>query len=170
VRSTILSLFEKYLRFLLVGLSGVGVNLGVFVLAEGHLGTSATAALLSSMVAFAVAVNWNFAWNYLWTFRRDRHRGVAVHLGAFVLFSLLGLAINELVLYTALANGLGSLEAQGAGILCGSVVNFGLNARVNFARRVPGNYGPIDPTAPVPSTSALNPRSRESEDVLTAES
>jgi dolichol-phosphate mannosyltransferase len=123
----------QYARFLAVGLSGVVVNLGIFLLALGVLGGAAGLAFVASTIAFAGAVSWNFVWNYLWTFRGNHRRGLGFHFGAYFAFSLIGLGMNEAVLFLAVRAGTSALLAQGIGILVGSLGNYGFNAVFNFS-------------------------------------
>jgi len=143
----------KYGKFLLVGLTGVVVNLVVFTLtldaisptssanlieAFLHFATTRTVnpldAFLASAVAFVVATLWNFLLNNLWTFRTDTgHRHpLPRRLGLYYGVSLASLAINEAILF-GLGFYLPPLFAQGIGILAGSVVGFVGNYRVTFA-------------------------------------
>lgn len=150
-------LLIRYVKFLLVGFTGVLVNLIVFVLVldaispSGSVGFVAKVAhflsrspvdtravLAASIAAFAVATLWNFTLNSLWTFRSavgHRHP-VARRVQFYFLVSLASLALNELVLY-ALTGPLAPLVAQGVGIVAGSVVGFVGNSRVTFEELEP---------------------------------
>lgn len=142
-----------YGKFLIVGLTGVVVNLAVFVVTVDAIArtpvtnfyssflhfASKTAAnpvlyFIGSAVAFAVATFWNFALNSLWTFRTEvghRHSR-SRRLGLYFGVSLGSLAINEAVLFVAEA-AIPPLFAQGLGIIAGSVVGFVGNSRWTFA-------------------------------------
>lgn len=143
----------RYGKFLLVGLTGVVVNLVVFVLTVDAIShtpvsnfyssvlhfASKTAPnpllyLVGSAVAFAVATLWNFAFNSLWTFRTeaDRRYSPARRLGLYFGVSLGSLAVNEVVLFATQA-ALPPLIGQGFGIVAGSVVGFVGNSRYTFA-------------------------------------
>lgn len=143
----------RYGKFLLVGLTGVIVNLAVFVVAIDaishtplsnfyssliHL-ASKTAPnpeldIVGSAVAFAVATLWNFALNSVWTFRTEKgHRhSPSLRLGLYFGVSVGSLAVNEVVLY-ATQTVLPPLIGQGFGIVAGSIVGFIGNARYTFA-------------------------------------
>jgi putative flippase GtrA len=147
------SALPQYGQFVLVGLTGVVVNLIVFALALSALtgrpttdlvgslthATSSSAStgadvLLASAVAFLVATLWNFVLNNAWTFRtraRLTHSS-GRRLGLYYLVSLGSLGVNELVLYASLAV-VAPLYGQAAGILAGSVVGFLGNRRITFA-------------------------------------
>ena len=148
-----------YGKFLIVGLTGVVVNLAVFVLTIDAISrtsvtnfyssilhfASKTAAnpllyFIGSAVAFAVATFWNFALNSLWTFRTEvghRH-SPSRRLGLYFGVSLASLGINEAVLFATEAL-IPPLFAQGFGIIAGSVVGFLGNSRFTFAEvEIPG--------------------------------
>jgi putative flippase GtrA len=146
-----------YGKFLIVGLTGVVVNLVVFVVTVDTLsGTpltnfyssalhfaSKTAAnpllyFVGSAVAFVVATLWNFALNSLWTFRTDiGHRySPSRRLGLYFGVSVGSLAVNEAVLL-ATESIIPPLFGQGFGIIAGSVVGFLGNSRFTFAEVEP---------------------------------
>ena len=142
-----------YGKFLIVGLTGVVVNLAVFVLTVDTISrtplsnfyssllhfASKTAAnpvlyFVGSAVAFAVATLWNFALNSLWTFRTEvghRHSPTR-RLGLYFGVSLGSLGVNEVVLL-ATETVIPPLIGQGFGIIAGSVVGFFGNSRLTFA-------------------------------------
>ena len=153
----------KYGKFLVVGLTGVVVNLVVFAFTLDAISPSPTFNLLRSLlrfasvraanplddlvasaVAFVVATLWNFLLNNLWTFRATgTHRHPFHHrLGLYYGISLGSLAVNEAVLF-ALVFYAPPLVAQAVGIIAGSVVGFIGNYRVTFAETAaspgPGN-------------------------------
>jgi putative flippase GtrA len=143
----------RYGKFVIVGLTGVFVNLTVFVLtideATGtplsnffastfHLASATSPNPVlnfgASTLAFIVATLWNFALNSVWTFRT---RGVRKHsptrrLGLYFGVSLGSLSVNELILLSS-ETVLPPLIGQGVGILAGSVVGFFGNRRYTFA-------------------------------------
>lgn len=144
-------------QFILVGLTGVVVNLIVFSLAlasfTGHvnldLWSSLTRAstqstgsvaetLLASIIAFVVATLWNFTLNSLWTFRTGRahYHSTRRRLLLYYLVSLASLGVNELVLYLLLA-AVPPLYGQAVGIVAGSVVGFIGNRRITFVEVAP---------------------------------
>lgn len=148
-----------YGKFLIVGLTGVVVNLAVFVLTVDFLArtpltnfyasllhfASKTAAnpvlyFIGSAVAFAVATLWNFALNSLWTFRTEvGHRHSATRrLGLYFGVSLGSLGVNEAILL-ATETIIPPLFGQGFGIIAGSVVGFFGNSRLTFAEVGPAS-------------------------------
>lgn len=163
-------------QFVLVGLTGVVVNLLVFSLVLAaftghpvfdlvgsltHASSSATAStgeiLLASTIAFVVATLWNFTLNSLWTFRSRRghqHSGRR-RLALYYLVSLGSLGVNELVLYALVAL-VPPLFGQAAGIVAGSIVGFVGNRRITFAE-APGHPVGPDPGAVDSAPSPRNP-------------
>ena len=145
----------RYVKFLLVGLTGVFVNLAVFVLTVDAISNtpisnfyssvlqfaSKTAPnpalyLVGSSVAFVVATFWNFTLNSLWTFRTETGHlhSPSRRLGLYFGVSIGSLAVNEVVLY-ATQTLLPPLIGQGIGIIAGSVVGFVGNSRYTFAEK-----------------------------------
>jgi putative flippase GtrA len=159
----------KYGRFLLVGLSGVAINLVVFAYSLDLISPSPTFNLIhdllnsastrggnpvdylaASAIAFAVATLWNFTFNNLWTFRapNGHHHRFTHRLGLYYGVSLASLAVNEVVLF-GLAFFVPPLIGQAIGIIGGSVVGFAGNMRVTFREAAidtvpPGAAGHFD--------------------------
>jgi putative flippase GtrA len=124
----------RFLAYLIVGASGVLVNLLAFTQAEHLLGTASRLVLVASTSAFAVALFWNFVWNYIWTFRDRRHRPLYFHLGIYAAIQLVALGVNLgiLDLWTLRFGVSTALWGQFLGILAGSAWGFGANLRWNF--------------------------------------
>lgn len=83
IRSTQLSLL---LRFGLVGLSGVGVNLGALAL----MSTLGLVSTLASALAIELSIVSNFVFNDRWTFSDRRAGGLWTRAVRFQLVSLIG--------------------------------------------------------------------------------
>jgi putative flippase GtrA len=124
----------RFLAYVVVGASGVLVNLLAFNTAERHFGTSHSLVLVASSFAFAVALLWNFAWNYLWTFRDRRDRPIYYHFGMYAVIQIGALLLNLGTLYVWTSRfGVGSaIWGQLLGVLVGSAWGFGANLRWNF--------------------------------------
>jgi putative flippase GtrA len=121
--------FGKYVA---VGLSGVIVNLGTFLLLTRTFPGAFPGPLLLSAASFVMALLWNFTWNFHWTFRGQDSRPLLHHLFLYSLFQSVSLAVNLVVLAGSLRVGLPSLYGQGAGILGGSLWGYGANWEWNF--------------------------------------
>ena len=124
----------RFAAYLLVGATGVLVNLVAFTAGERGLGTTGSLVLVASAVAFLVALCWNFVWNYLWTFRDRRQQAVYYHFGIYAVIQLAALGLNLGVLDAWTARfGVGTaLWGQLLGIVAGSAWGFGANVRWNF--------------------------------------
>lgn len=132
----------RFVRFCIVGASGVLVNLLVLWLAREYLFATLSPPRLrlnaALALAIAVATLSNFLWNRFWTWR-DRHRGagaraLAGQFGQYALAVLIGSGVQILLtnlfstyMYYLLAN----LVAIGAA----AGVNFALNNVWTFRHR-----------------------------------
>lgn len=126
----------RFFRFCLVGLTGVGVNLAVFLLALDLLPSGLTYVFVASTAAFLVATTSNFTLNYHWTFRDRLQWEIHHHWALYVVLSLVSFAANEVVLYLLLGH-VSSLYAQVAGVGVSCVVGYTTNARLNFPEPAP---------------------------------
>jgi putative flippase GtrA len=127
----------KFPAYLVVGASGVGVNLAVFLSAERILGPALSLVLLASGLAFLAALLWNFFWNYVWTFREMRSRPLYQHFGVYALIQSVALAFNLGVLDVwSTYTGRDPIWGQLLGVLVGSVWGFGANVMWNFRQVV----------------------------------
>lgn len=136
------SLGRRYVRFCLVGASGVGVDMGVlWLLADPRM--LGWHLILSKVLAAEAAMINNFLWNDLWTFRgltdgADGWRARLVRLGKFHLICLAGIGWGVLLLHVQV-NGLGLnvYVANFLAIVVVSLWNFGLNLKFGW-RTAPG--------------------------------
>jgi dolichol-phosphate mannosyltransferase len=152
------------LKFGLVGLSGVFVNLGFLWLFAERLAMGET---LSSAAAIELSIIWNFFLNNSFTFR-DRNQGARVGLGArlfrYNLVSLVGLGI-QLVTFLALnALLLRLLHRTEIGRLryVSQCVGIGVAMTWNFASNFLWTWGQTKPakleTGPAPAPGGLEHR------------
>lgn len=86
----------RFIKFATVGALGMVVDLTVLNLLHGKLGIHL---LIANSISFTLAVINNFAWNRLWTFPESRQRPLAEQLGKFATVNVIGLAINNGVLW-----------------------------------------------------------------------
>jgi dolichol-phosphate mannosyltransferase len=89
----------RFLRFGLVGFSGVFVDLGIFYLLRTGLGFALTR---SSIFSSEIAIINNFLWNDLWTFAdiSQKQTGIRQRLRRFLKFNLVclsGVILNALI-------------------------------------------------------------------------
>ncbi|MCI4365888.1 MAG: GtrA family protein [Thermoplasmata archaeon] len=125
--------------FVVVGISGVFVNLCVFTLLGLRFGEATLITLLASAAAFGVAMMWNFTWNRAWAFEGRGERSTAYHLGVYGAIQVGALVVNLVVLAVGVSLGEPPIESQLFGVLLGSVLGYAANLRWNF---------PKAPTAP----------------------
>ncbi len=114
----------RFLRFGLVGSSGVVINLAALWLFHDELGLPLEPA---GMLAVALAIVNNFVWNNYWTFGATGF--AARRLARFVAVSLVGMAINVTALKLLVHFGAHYLPADLAGILVATSWNFLANSR-----------------------------------------
>ncbi|MEA3338046.1 MAG: GtrA family protein [Chloroflexota bacterium] len=86
----------RFLKFATVGAIGMVVDLTVLNLLIKVFGLPL---LVANSISFTVAVLSNFTWNRLWTFPESRERPLHSQLAQFAAVNIIGLAINNLVLW-----------------------------------------------------------------------
>ena len=86
----------RFLKFAAVGAIGMVIDLSVLNILHKVFGLPL---LVANSISFTVAVISNFTWNRLWTFPESRNRALLPQLGQFALVNVIGLAINNLVLW-----------------------------------------------------------------------
>jgi putative flippase GtrA len=118
--------------FVVVGISGVFVNLCVFTLLGVRFGHATGVTLLASAAAFGVAMLWNFTWNRSWAFEGRGDRSTAFHLTVYGAIQAVALGVNLVVLALGVEVGLGPLTSQLIGVVLGSVMGYVANLRWNF--------------------------------------
>ena len=123
----------RFIRFGLVGLSGVFVDMPIFWALANVAGVYDLVAILP---AYAAATLWNFTLNDRWTFRDRRVSSVWVRAGKFGLVSLLPLAYR-LAMYWPLTrlSGRDKLLAYAIAIVVGMAWNFGVNFLWTWRKR-----------------------------------
>ncbi len=85
----------RFIKFNIVGLTGVFVNQGILIL----LTSLGLYYLYSGIVAIEVSIISNFLLNDLWTFKDRRSGHILKRLVKFNILMLVGLVINLLILY-----------------------------------------------------------------------
>jgi len=125
----------KIVRFGLVGLSGIFVNMGLlYALTE----IAGLYYLVSAAIAIELSIVNNFIWNDVWTFKSAgdlRFERKVQRFASFQAVSVGGLAINMVVLYLlAEIAGVYYLVANLAGILIAFAWNYGVNRHYTWMR------------------------------------
>lgn len=131
--------FEKsatFLRFAVVGASGVFVNLGILYLLRNYvfIGSTDLEKYLSSGIAIELSIISNFIFNNFWTFaRRQNDSSIGLKGLKFNLVSFISLTVSISTFYF-LTKYLGfdtknkELIAQSIGIIPATLVNYFLNS------------------------------------------
>ncbi|MEH2225042.1 GtrA family protein [Nostoc sp.] len=128
------ALFSRFIRFAVVGFSGVFVDLGAFYFLHSSLCLALT---LSAMLSTEIAIINNFLWNDLWTFGDvSFQQKLSQKLQRFVKFNLIcfvGLIFNSLIVnwlfYQFHVN---EYIAKLVAIACVTLWNFWLNLKMNW--------------------------------------
>lgn len=89
--------FTRFLKFATVGAFGMVVDLTVLNVLHKAFGLPL---LVANSISFTAAVLSNFTWNRLWTFPESRDRSIGTQLLQFAVVNIIGLAINNAVLWT----------------------------------------------------------------------
>lgn len=88
---------KRFIKFATVGAIGMVVDLTLLNVLHKAVGLPL---LMANAFSFSAAVVSNFTWNRLWTFPESRARPVHAQLAQFAVVNIIGLGINELVLWT----------------------------------------------------------------------
>ena len=95
-------LLGYFVKFGVVGLVGVGVDVGIFNLLRLGDGDGAlwiNGAIGAKVVSTSVAIVTNWLGNRYWTFRHERHKHVIREFIEFVVASLIGMGLTLLCLW-----------------------------------------------------------------------
>lgn len=93
--SSVKEFILKFLKFGVVGFSGMIVDYGFFYVFKEIVGLPV---LISNMLSFTIAASSNYFFNRIWTFRSQNKKIGKEYLSFFVI-SLIGLGINTLTLF-----------------------------------------------------------------------
>lgn len=86
---------RKFIKFAIVGLSGVFVDFGLTALSKEVLKIQK---FIANAIGFLAAATSNYYLNRIWTFRSNNPE-IGIEFGHFFLISLIGLGINTLILW-----------------------------------------------------------------------
>lgn len=85
----------KFLKFCLVGFSGMLVDFGFTWLCKEKFKWNK---YVSNSIGFVLAATNNYIWNRWWTFQSD-NANIPIEYGKFLVISVIGLGLNNLVIY-----------------------------------------------------------------------
>ena len=86
---------ERFFKFLVVGTIGFVVDFGTLTLLKE---TTSLATVVANTISFTMAVISNFTLNRYWTYPDSRSKSIMSQMGQFAVVSIIGLAINNLIL------------------------------------------------------------------------
>lgn len=116
---------KRFIKFCIVGISGVGVNIGLYLLLTRGL---LVFYLLSSAIAIEVSILSNFTLNNFWTFRGRTAQTFLQRMAKFNLICIAGAAINVAILAVLHGRfGFSDVGSQLIGIAAATLWNYGLN-------------------------------------------
>lgn len=123
-------MLKTLLKFSLVGLSGLGVNMAAYLAATG-LGAGY---VIAAVAAFLIAVTNNFIWNLRWTFQeRAKDRSNGLKYITFIAISTANLGVNLLILHLLVESaGIDKTSAQLFAVAVVGLLNFMLNYAITF--------------------------------------
>jgi putative flippase GtrA len=117
----------KFLKFIIVGFSGMVVDFSITILLKEKLKVHR---YISSSTGFILAASSNYLFNRFWTFESNNPK-VFLEYGTFLLISVIGLFINNLFLFL-FEKKLRFYFAKFLAILVTSLWNFSANYLLNF--------------------------------------
>ena len=85
----------KFLKFCVVGSAGLGIDFGITYLSKERAKWNK---YMANSLGFICAASSNFVLNKVWTFQ-DHSPDQFIQYGKFVLISLVGVGINNLIIY-----------------------------------------------------------------------
>jgi putative flippase GtrA len=126
---------SRLIRFVIVGLSGVFVDLGVFYILHTLLGWVLTS---SAILSTEVAIINNFFWNDVWTFgdisvQQELGNQRLQRFFKFNLICFFGLIFNTLIVNLLFYKfDINEYKAKVIAIICVTLWNFLLNWKINW--------------------------------------
>ena len=129
------ALFWSFMRFGIVGASGVPVDATTVYVCRTTMGIYAAGA-----VAYLVAATWTFAFNRLWTFRDHTHGALWRQWLAFLGANLSGMVLNRGAFFLLVTFSVTCADypvlAVAAGAIAGMFANFVASRRLVFRAKV----------------------------------
>lgn len=122
---------RNFIKFNIVGLTGIVVNEGLLIL----LTSAGIYYLYSSAIAIEASIISNFVMNDSWTFRHRRSGHVAVRFVKFNLLMLLGLVVNLAIVYVGTTDyGIHYAISNLIGIAGALVLRYGLSVKYTWMK------------------------------------
>jgi putative flippase GtrA len=89
------TIYRKFIRFVIVGFSGLIIDFGFTWLTKEKLKVQK---YVANAIGFTLAATSNYYLNRVWTFQSENPE-IAIEFTQFLLISVIGLAINTLILW-----------------------------------------------------------------------
>lgn len=87
---------KRFVKFAIVGFSGLIVDYTILNILAHLLNVESWLAIA---IAFVVAATSNFIWNRFWVYPESREHSIWKHFPTFLIVNVVGLGINELILF-----------------------------------------------------------------------
>ena len=150
---------RRFLKFGTVGVSGMGVNMGLLYVAQEHIFNAVQQPEIKLNLSLALAIFFatlnNFIWNRMWTWadrKQHHHSPFLAQFGQYTLACWLSIVLQA-VFTNLLAPHIYYLIANMAAIALTSVLNFVLNDIWTFGRlKLSGSRA--QPLSPGPSPAS----------------
>lgn len=124
------SFFLKFLKFGIVGFSGLIIDFGITYLCKEILKIPK---YIANAIGFLMAASTNYMLNRIWTFQSTNPE-IAIEYGSFILISLIGLGINTFILWFIITRfKLNFYYSKAFAIAVVTIWNFLANAFFTFA-------------------------------------
>jgi putative flippase GtrA len=124
------SIIRKFIKFGIVGFSGLFIDFGMTYIFKEKLKVQK---YLSNSIGFLAAASSNYYLNRIWTFHSEDPK-VLVEYSQFMIISLIGLGLNNLVLWLIVSKLKWNFYfAKLFAIAFVTLWNFGANAFITFA-------------------------------------
>jgi len=131
---------RRFLKFGIVGVSGMAVNMGLLYLAQEHIFNTIQQTEIKLNLSLALAIFFatlnNFIWNRMWTWadrKQQHHNSFLAQFGQYTLACWLSIVLQALFT-NLLAPHIYYVIANMAAIAATSVLNFVLNDIWTFGR------------------------------------
>ena len=110
--------FQRFTKFLVVGITGFIVDFGIFNLLLRALNFQP---VLAQAISFTLAAINNFIWNRYWTYPDSRSKPILRQFGMFFVLSVIGLLIRTPIFALFSGPMVALVEAMQSGVFAGLI-------------------------------------------------
>lgn len=133
----IFSVKGTFLKFAIVGISGIIVNQGLLALQVDYLNIDLK---IAGIIAIELSILNNFFWNNIWTWKERKKHKFTIRLLRYHMVTTLSGGVNYLTLLILTSTiEMYYLAANLIGIGLGMIINFALNHLWTFQKKEAGN-------------------------------